>query len=88
MKHPDSARMEKLAEIHWMLAHAVPAGGDSAARSERALRAIACAAGTELPPFRKGVIPDLEAFITPLDQFKRRYASLFEDPDAGPRRLR
>jgi Avirulence protein len=88
MQQPDSARMEKLAEIHWMLAHAVPAGGDSAARSERALRAIAGATGTELPPFRKGVMPDLEAFVTPLDQFKRRYASLFEDSDTSPRHSR
>ncbi len=80
--------MGKLAEIHWMLAHAVPAGSDSAACSERALRAIASATGAELPPFRKGVIPDLEAFVTPLDQFKKNYASLFEAPGTGLPRLR
>jgi Avirulence protein len=80
MKQIDSARMGKLAEIHWMLAHAMPADRLRAATSETALRAIARATGAELPPFRKGVVPDLEAFVTPLDQFKKNYASLFEDP--------
>jgi avirulence protein len=82
MKQTDSTRMGKLAEIHWMLAHAVPTGGDSAVRSETAVRAIARATGTELPPFRKGVIADLEAFVTPLDQFKNTYASFFEQPNS------
>jgi avirulence protein len=82
MKQTDSARMGKLAEIHWMLAHAVPDGSPPAATSETVLRAIARATGTELPPFRKGVMADLEAFVTPLDQFKKNYASLFEDPNS------
>jgi avirulence protein len=84
MTDTDTARMSALAEIHWMLAHAVLEGQGHAAISETAVRSIAHATGAALPPLRKGVRPDLEAFITPLDQFKKKYSSFFEGVNTEP----
>jgi avirulence protein len=75
----------KLAEMHWTLAHAMPDERGSAAKSEMAVRAAAYSVDLELPPFRNGIVPDLEAFVTPLDEFKKNYEGFFEDLNAGPR---
>jgi hypothetical protein len=80
-----SVVLAKLAELHWILVHAMPDKRGSAAKSEMAVRAAAYSIGTELPPFRSGIVADLEAFVTPLDEFKKNYAGLFEDLNPGSR---
>lgn len=78
------ARLDLLAEMHWVLAHAMPDHRGSAAKSELAVRATALAVGLDLPPFRPDVGPDLEAFVTPLEQFVERYRGpYFMNHDAG-----
>jgi avirulence protein len=73
-------RMRGLAELHWLLAHAMPDARGSAAKSELAVRSMAHAAGMELPPFKRGQVPDLEAFLAPKDEFVENYANLFATP--------
>ncbi len=72
-------RMKGLAELHWLLAHAMPDCRGSAAKSELAVRSIAHSVDQELPPFKKGVVPDLEAFLVPKDQFVAKYADMLEE---------
>jgi avirulence protein len=75
------ARRDLLAEMHWILAHAMPDNRGSAAKSELAVRASALAVGLDLPPFRPEIGPDLEAFVTPLPVFVQRYrGDYFMDP--------
>lgn len=77
-------RRDLLAEMHYVLAHAMPDERGSAAKSELAVRATALAVGMELPPFRPDVGPDLEAFVTPLPEFVQRYrGDYFLDRAAG-----
>ncbi len=68
-------RLGMLAEMHWLLAHAMLDHRGSAAKSELSIRSIAMAMDMELPPFREHVAPDLIAFVTTLDEFKSRYES-------------
>ena len=67
-----------LGEMHWWMAHAMPDIRGSAAKTELCVRAIAGAMGLELPPYRHGVIPDLEAFMTDRQTFSGNYAALLE----------
>jgi avirulence protein len=71
-------RMRGLAEMHWLLAHAMPDYRGSAAKSELAVRSMAHAMGMELRPFKQGIVPDLEAFLTPQAEFIEKYPALFE----------
>jgi hypothetical protein len=64
--------------MHWWLAHAMPDLRGSAAKTELGMRAVAAAHGMDLPPFRRGVIPDLEAFVTQRNAFSEGYPALFE----------
>lgn len=70
--------LKGLAEMHWWAAHAMPDERGSAAKAEFCIRSMANAMGMELPPFKRGIIPDLEAFMTPRADFVRNYASMFD----------
>ena len=70
-------RIQILGHMHWILAHAMPDKRGSAAKTEMAVRAIAYAMGHELPPFAPGIVPDLEAFLTPREDFANNYVGLF-----------
>ncbi len=70
-------KMRRLAELHWLLTQAAPDARGSAAKSEMTVRAVACSLDMELPPFKSGAIPDLEAFVTPLNAFVDGYQTLF-----------
>ncbi len=78
-------RLNRLAEMHWLLAHAMPDYRGSAAKSELAIRSMAMALDMELPPFREHIAPDLEAFVTPLDEFISKYASEFFETESTMR---
>jgi avirulence protein len=71
-------KTERLGKLHWLLAQAAPDSRGSAAKSEMAVRSLACALDMELPPFKRGVIPDLEAFVTPQDAFTQKYNGFLE----------
>lgn len=72
--------MHTLGDIHWWMAHAMPDPRGSAAKTEISVRALAGALGVELPPFRHGVVADLEAFMSSQEEFSKGYAQMFEDP--------
>jgi avirulence protein len=72
--------VQSLADIHWLMAHAMPDSRGGAAKTELCVRALANAHGVELPPFKHGVIPDLEAFLSDQATFRARYASMFDGP--------
>ncbi len=73
-------RLRAMADLHWILAHAMPDRRGSAAKTELAVRAIGYAVGIELPPFAPGVVPDLEAFLSPREEFVSNYETLFSRP--------
>ncbi|TKC81611.1 hypothetical protein FAZ69_26955 [Trinickia terrae] len=70
--------LRTIARIHWWAASAAPDMRGSAAKAEFAARALAGAHGIELPPFKKGVVPDIEAMLCSESEFVARYSSLFE----------
>jgi hypothetical protein len=73
--------MPLLGEIHYLLAHAMLDHRGSAAKSELMVRSLAASVGLELPPFKKGFVPDLEAFLSSSDDFAKNYSSAFEHVD-------
>ncbi|PPU20588.1 XopAH/AvrB family type III secretion system effector [Xanthomonas arboricola] len=79
--HDRAELMPALGNLHWWMAHAMPDLRGSAAKTELAIRALANAHGVELPPFARGNVPDLEAFLTDRESFSTHYADLFERPD-------
>ncbi len=74
----DEEKVSQLGEMHWWLSHAMPDVRGSAAKSELTVRALASSEGLSLPPFRQGVVPDLESFVTSQEDFRSNYASMFE----------
>lgn len=70
--------LNALADIHWLSAHAMLDKRGSAAKTELAVRALAHANGHELPPFRHGIVPDIEAFLRTQEDFRASYKRFFE----------
>ncbi len=81
-------KLNGLAELHWVLAHAMPDQRGSAAKSELAIRPMAHAMGMELPPCSRGSCPDLQAFVCSKDEFVENYKDLFEGPSDVKQRER
>jgi hypothetical protein len=52
----------------------------SSAKSELFIRSLAVASGVELPPFKRGFVPDLESFVLSIDEFVKNYSGSFEFP--------
>jgi len=76
--HSRGQLLAALGNVHWWMAHAMPDKRGSAAKTELCVRALANAHGVELPPFGRGVIPDLEAFVSPRSEFVASYAAMFD----------
>jgi avirulence protein len=77
---PIDAQLERLGGLHWLLAQAMPDLRGSAAKAELCVRALAVSVGIELPPFRDGIVPDLEAFLMDQDSFEQGYRALLDGP--------
>jgi avirulence protein len=77
---PQANALATLGELHWWLAHAMPDVRGSAAKAELCVRSLAQARGMDLPPFKPGFVPDLEAMIRPRPDYVAGYASSFSRP--------
>lgn len=71
---------EQIAKIHWIFAHTMPYGKGSAGIADALTKTIYESLNIQVAPWKKGVSPDLEAFVTPLDKFIENYTELFEIP--------
>ncbi|WP_372163475.1 XopAH/AvrB family type III secretion system effector (plasmid) [Xanthomonas axonopodis pv. cyamopsidis] len=71
---------ELIARVHWWAASGAPDKRGSAAKAEFAARSIASAHGIEMPPFRHGIVPDIEAMLRSENQFVADYPNFFERP--------
>lgn len=69
--------LKTLGELHWWLSHAMPDVRGSAAKAELCVRSLAQARGMDLPPFKPGVVPDLEAMTRSRADFVGTYAGSF-----------
>ncbi len=79
----NSQALTTLGELHWWVAHAMPDDRGSAAKTELSVRAMAQSRGMDLPPFRRDVVPDLEAMTTPREEFIEKYPAMFDGKSAG-----
>ena len=70
--------VEQVAQMHWLLAHAMPYLRGSAGIADMFTKAIFDAKGIHVSRWKEGLAPDLEALVTPLSEYIRQYASLFE----------
>lgn len=75
-----SQALATLGELHWWVAHAMPDFRGSAAKAELCVRALAQARGMDLPPFARGMVPDMEAMTRPREDFVGSYAKAFSRP--------
>ena len=67
-----------IAEIRWILAHATPWERGSDAISNVFMRALYKSMWIKSYPLKKGISLDLEAFCTPLSEYKKNFSSYFE----------
>ncbi|MCS4509737.1 XopAH/AvrB family type III secretion system effector [Xylophilus ampelinus] len=72
----DGQALAAMGELHWWLAHAMPDVRGSAAKAELSVRSIAQARGMDLPPFQRGIVPDLEAMTTARSDFVKNYSQM------------
>ena len=71
---------DKIAEMRWLMAHAMPWERGSDCISNVFMRALYKAMGVKAYPPAKGISYDLEAFCTNLDDYKKNFPNLFEKP--------
>jgi len=69
---------KKVAEIHWHLVQDAPYLRGTAGISDVTTKTIYEALGVQVSPWKKGLAPDLEALVTPLDDFVEKYPKMFE----------
>lgn len=74
----DSQALRSMGELHWWVANAMPDDRGSAAKTEFTVRSIAQSRGMDLPPFQRGVVPDLEAMTMPRSEFVEKYSGMFD----------
>lgn len=67
-----------IAEIRWILAHSMPWERGSDSISNVFTRALYKSMGIKSYPLKKDISLDLEAFCTPLNEYKQKFASYFE----------
>lgn len=72
------AILEKVAEIHWWFANMMPYQRGSAAVGHLAAAHLMVKANIDFTRVKPGVCIDIDSFLTPLDEFKKLYASFFE----------
>lgn len=66
-------------ELHFLMSHLMPYERGSASAADLVTRAIFERRGIEVPRLKPGIVPDLEAFVTPtIEEYRRKYASMFE----------
>jgi len=76
--------IDGVAELHWWLAHAYPNLRGSAAVADSMTKVILMAHGIEPgrwkgdSPSHRGISPDIEAFLRPLDDYVQNYRNFFE----------
>ena len=70
----------RIAEMRWILAHATPWERGSDAIGNIFMRALYKSMGIKTYPLKEGVSLDLEAFCTPLDEYKKNFSGFFENP--------
>ena len=68
----------KIAEIHYLLANIMPYRRGSAGIADAMTRALCKSLGIDLPPLKKGVALDLEAFHLNLDEYIDKWDSFFD----------
>lgn len=67
-----------IAELHWLLCQAAPFDRGSAGIADMVTKSLFEAKKIQVSPWKKDVVPDLEALTTPLEVFKSRYANFFQ----------
>lgn len=87
ISHPEKVKNDKLpqinsdiAEIRWLLAHSMPWERGSDSISNIFIRSIYKSMGIKTYPIKKGISLDLEAFCTPLNEYKQNFENYFEKP--------
>ena len=73
--------IDMLSQIHWWLSHLMPYRRGSAAISDMLIRSLFESRGVVPGPWRPGVLPDVEALVTPLEKYIEQYKSLFCELD-------
>ena len=73
--------IDMLSQIHWWLSHLMPYRRGSAAISDMLIRSLFESSGVVPGPWRPGVLPDVEALVTPLEKYIEQYKSLFCELD-------
>ena len=71
---------DAVAEIRWVMAHSTPWLRGSDAISNVLMRAIYKAVGVKTYPPKRNFSFDLEAYCTPLDEYKKKFPTYFTKP--------
>lgn len=69
---------EHIGAIHWCLAQGMPFLRGSAAMADVYTKSLFEALNIQVTPWKAGLSPDWEAFLTPLDEYSKKYKTFFE----------
>lgn len=70
---------EKIGSIHWTLSQCMPFVRGSATISDAICKTLFESLNIQVKPWRKGLSPDLESFITPLNEYAKKYKTFFDN---------
>lgn len=68
---------QKIGAIHWCLAQGMPFERGSAAIADIYTKSLFESLNIQTTPWKKGIAPDWEAFLTPMDEYSEKYKSFF-----------
>ncbi len=77
---PVEETVKTVGEMQWWLSQTTPFKRGSASATEALTRGVLDARGIQTAAYHQGLSPDLEAFVTPLDEFVKRYPNFFIAP--------
>lgn len=75
---PNASPLQNIAKIHWLLVQLMPLQGGTAAITDVFCKVLMNACGLPSAAWKTGIAPDLEAFLTPLDEYIQIYPNLME----------
>lgn len=70
--------VDAIATIHWLYVHATPILRGTAGTTDVMTKVLFNALNIDVPRWKPGLAPDLEALVTPLEVYKKQYKNFFD----------
>lgn len=71
---------QKIGKLHWLLIQTMPFDRGSAGISDVITKILFEVKNIQVSKWRKNIAPDMEALVTPMEEYQKRYVDFFDTP--------